>query len=591
MSTNYDPFESLINVAPKDLSSMPQVQVHKPVYAESSTGVNILNAKFNAEFYSGSPTATVRKSKITLAEKIALWRNRPKLFFEEVLGMKLDAWQEDFVKSFLNNERTVAVASKGVGKTKLLGGCAIYMLVLYYEPKIAVMSVTKDHLKDNLWAEMIKFIEQSPFLKSILKYSATRITFKDSETAFISARSIPKGAGEEEMKSALAGLHANHVSFMVDEAGSLPDSLWDTADAILANENLHPTIPKFARILACANAEMPRGLFYRVYTSNQSGNKSVEAKQWSMINISSDPLDPKRSTRVSKEWAQGVIDKYGGRDHPVVKINVLGIYPDTSQELFLSEWEIDEAMRRSYEEHLVAHHEPSIGVDVSRGGDDTIIATRRGLTAYPFVRVDPKSDGHEVGRAVLREAYVRKTTRVKVDGTGGYGLSVIDYLKAEGSLDVVSVVYNRAATKPESYNNIRTEMYCKMRDWIRAGGALPPDPMLKEDLLAPKINIRGSRFELEPKEEIRKRLGRSPDRADALAQTFVDIDTLLESAIGANQDPDIFDENGNRRSTDEILLLKTLRMRQSQGHQGNHRSEDQGMDTERGYNVNLKHLS
>lgn len=558
---------------------LADVLLFAPKYAP---GANEKQTSLNERFNNTKPL------KISLPEKLKLWRLRYKYFFEEVLNMELDEWQVDFVESFLKNERTVAVASKGVGKTKLLAGIALYMLVLYHEPKIAVMSVTKDHLRDNLWAEMLKFIEKSPFLKNTLDKSATRIAIKGSDIAFITARSIPKGSNEEDMKSALAGLHANHVAFMVDEAGSLPDSLWDTADAILANENLHPTIPKFARILACANAEMPRGIFYRVYVSSKSGNPSVEAKQWSMINISSDPLDPKRSKRVAVEWAQGVIDKYGGRDHPVVKINVLGIYPDTSQELFLSEWEIDEAMQRTYEEHMVAQHEPSMGVDVSRGGDDTIMVTRRGLKTYPFVKVNPKADGHEVGRAVLREAFARKVQRVKVDGTGGYGLSVIDYLKAEGSLDVISVIYNKSATKPESFNNIRTEMYCKLRDYIRAGGSIPNDPMLKEDLLAPKLNIRGSRFELEAKEDIRKRIGRSPDRGDALAQTFVEVDALLESAmVDPKSDTDTYDEYGNMRTPDERLLLKTLRMRQSQVNKGYHKSDD----TPEFHNVNSKHLS
>jgi len=557
-----------------------KVLLFQPKYDESLQNKrSSLNDKFN-----NNPNNSL---KISLPEKLRLWRIKYEIFFEEVLGMELDDWQKDFMNSFLKNERTVAIASKGVGKTKLLAGCALYMLVLYHEPKIAVMSVTKDHLRDNLWAEITKFIEKSPFLKSHLDYSATRIGIKGSTIAFISSRSIPKGANEEDMKSALAGLHANHVGFFVDEAGSMPDSLWDTADGILANEQLHPTIPKFARILACANAEMPRGLFYRVYTSNVSGNKSVEATQWNMINISSDPLDPKRSKRVSKAWAQGVIDKYGGRDHPVVKINVLGIYPDTSQELFLSEWEIDEAMRRSYEDHLVAHHEPSMGVDVSRGGDDTILVTRRGLKTHPFVKVAPGADGHEVGRAVLREAFARKVQRVKVDGTGGYGLSVVDYLKAEGSLDVVSIIYNRTATRPESFNNIRTEMYCAMRDAIRAGLALPNDPMLKEDLLAPKLNIRGSRFELEAKEEIRKRIGRSPDRADALAQTFAEVSALQIGAVDPKADQDAYDEEGNLRPLDERILLRTLRMRADSSNQSLHNSGDTGQR----HSINSKHLS
>jgi len=519
--------------------------------------------------------------------KIKLWRVKPWYFFEEVLNMKLDKWQRQFVESFLANERTVAVASKGVGKTKLLAGCALYMLVLYHEPKIAVMSVTKDHLRDNLWAEMVKFIEKSPILKATLTHSATRIEIKGNPIPFIAARSIPKGANEEEMKSALAGLHANVVGFFVDEAGSLSDSLWDTADAILANENLDPNVPKFARILVCCNAEKPKGLFYRIYNSKRSGNPSAEARQWEMINISSDPLDPNRAERVSKEWAQGVIDKYGGREHPVVKINILGVYPDTSEELLLAEWEIDEAMKRSYEDAHVNHMEPSIGVDVSRGGDDTIIAVRRGLKAFPFVKVDPSADGPAVGRAVKREAFARKVMKVKVDGTGGYGLSVIDYLKADGNLTVISVIYNKTATKPDSFANIRTEMYVRLRDWVRNGGALPADPMLKEDLLAPKLNIRGSVFSLEPKEDIRKRLGRSPDRADALAQTFVDTDELTEAASASGElDSLKFDENGNRRDINEITLLVAMKLREEQ-NRGYHISDD----TQSNRVLNSNHLS
>ena len=153
-----------------------------------------------------------RAKPLTLAEKIKLWRSRPEIFFYEVLGMRLDKWQLAFIYKFLKNPRTVAIASKGVGKTKLLAGIALYMLICYHEPKIAVMSVTKDHLRDNLWAEMVKFINTSDFLREVIDYSATRIEIKGNEIAFISARSIPKGAGEEEMKSALAGLHANHAT-------------------------------------------------------------------------------------------------------------------------------------------------------------------------------------------------------------------------------------------------------------------------------------------------------------------------------------------------------------------------------------------
>jgi hypothetical protein len=49
---------------------------------------------------------------------------------------------------------------------------------------------------------------------------------------------------------------------------------------------------------------------------------------------------------------------------------------------------------------------------------------------------------------------------------------------------------------------------------------IPPDGLLKEDLLAVDYEVKNGKIMVTPKEELRRRLKRSPDRGDALALTF-----------------------------------------------------------------------
>ena len=116
-----------------------------------------------------------------------------------------------------------------------------------------------------------------------------------------------------------------------------------------------------------------------------------------------------------------------------------------------------------------------------------------------------------------------KVERIFVDNTGGFGGSVVDSLALFPNIDVTPIHYSSKAQDSRYYNK-RTEMWVRMRDWIKSGGCLPDDPALAEELTAPRLQFHGGMFRLEEKESIKQRLGRSPDRADALAQTFADVE-------------------------------------------------------------------
>jgi hypothetical protein len=64
-------------------------------------------------------------------------------------------------------------------------------------------------------------------------------------------------------------------------------------------------------------------------------------------------------------------------------------------------------------------------------------------------------------------------------------------------------------------------MWGEMAQWLRSGGALPVLPALRGDLCGVRYSFDASgRMKLESKDELKARIGKSPDLADALALTF-----------------------------------------------------------------------
>ena len=159
-----------------------------------------------------------------------------------------------------------------------------------------------------------------------------------------------------------------------------------------------------------------------------------------------------------------------------------------------------------------------LGVDAARYGDDrTAIVRRQGLAMFPpLVRRD--LDTNDVISLVIQECELWRPSAVFVDVGGNAG--VFDGL-VRLQWACFPVDFGGKATD-QRYQNKRAEMWCAMRDWLKAGAALPPDPDLLSELCSPEYdyhNVRG-RFQLESKDDMRARGLPSPDIADALACTF-----------------------------------------------------------------------
>lgn len=449
---------------------------------------------------------------LTKAGKVLLgWRRDPIKFVREVFGIEPDKWQADVLKVFPSQDphekRQSMQACVGPGKSALLAWCGWNFMACYgtkgEHPKGAAVAITSANLSDNLWAELSKWRSRSKFLLNHFEWTKTRIFCKaHPETWFISARSWPKTADAEEQGRVLSGLHSKYVLYLIDESGDIPLPVLRAAEQGLSTGD-------WGKIMQAGNPTSLDGMLCAASTTHRH--------QWHVTCITSDPDDPNRSPRVDIDWAREQIEKYG-RDNPWVMSSVLGQFPPSSLNTLLSPAEIEAAMKRTLGITEYNFAQKRIGVDVARFGDDrTVLFPRQGLAS--FTPAEMRNARTTDIAARLMKLKVEFGSEVEfVDGTGGHGAGVIDSFLQAGQ-SAVEVNFSGKSIDPRYFNK-RSEMWFEMADWIKRGGVLPAIPELVRELSTPTYAFQNGKFRLEEKDQIKKRLGFSPDYADGLALTF-----------------------------------------------------------------------
>lgn len=454
------------------------------------------------------------EGQVTPAQsRIKSWRENPLQFVSENFGIEPDAWQQDALRALggADNPRRRAMfrACTGPGKSAVLAWIGWHRLLCFAEkgehPKGAAISGEgADNLRDNLWAELAKWQARSEILTAAFTWNKERISAKaHPETWFLAARSYAKDANADAIGTSLSGLHSKFPFILLDETGRMP------IPVIQKSEQIFTGMPVDALIAGAGNPVSTTGLLYHVCTHL--------AAQWYIVRITADPDDPKRTPRVDIEHAREQIRLYG-RDNGWVMATILGEFPPHGFNTLLSLEDVERAMDRHYREDEYQGAQKRLGVDVARYGDDsTVIFPRQGLVAFK-PSIMRNASGPEVAARVAQAKARWRSELETVDGTGGYGAGVIDALIQAGH-SPLEVNFSGKAIDPRYFNK-RSEIWFEMAEWIKRGGALPNDAELVRELTAPMYTLQGGKFRLEEKEQIKKRLGYSPDKADALATTF-----------------------------------------------------------------------
>lgn len=444
--------------------------------------------------------------------KFRAWRKDPILFAWDNFRFEPDEWQRDALTSSVKGgpyHRLIMKACTGPGKTAVLAIIGWHRLACFCEkgehPKGAALSITKDNLTDNLWPEMSKWQQRSKFLTACFTWTKSSIYANDHpETWFLSARSFAKDADQEAIGRSLSGLHSRFPFVLLDETGDMPPAVGKAAEQIFTGG------PEDALIAGAGNPTAVDGLLYLVCGKLREG--------WEIITITADPDDPKRTPRVSVEHAASQIKAYG-RDNPWVMATILGLFPPGGFNNLLTLDDVESAMRRSYKLDQYRHAPKIIGVDVARDGDDqSAIFKRQGLQAFePKLFRNAKSQDLAGWVAQIEDEW--RADGIIVDGTGGYGASLLDAL-SQMNRSARDCQFSSSALNSDKYYNKRAEIWYEMAEWVKSGGALPDVPGLLEELTQIKYSFKGDKIIIEPKDQFKARIGRSPDLADALAVTF-----------------------------------------------------------------------
>ena len=467
----------------------------------------------------------------------AAWRDDPVRYVRERLGMKPTWQQRKILEAIADPGAKVTVRSgHGIGKSGAASGAILWFLETRDHPKIPCTSPTSSQLKDVLWAEIAKWIRRADtisarrgdhprlWLSRMFKvtndriydpsakgewFAVARTSGKDNPDALQGFHASDLEVSEDGREAVQLGDSDGHIMFVVDEASGVFDEVFQVAEGALSSHG--------SRLLMLGNPTRNTGYFADSHKKNRGEFTALHFRS------SDSPL-------VAPDYRDKLVRKWGEGSN-IVRVRADGEFPRQDDDALIALEMAEQALDR--EPHRDAYADIRVGVDVARFGDDrTVYVVRQGADLL-HIEVHAKEDTMTTaGRAKrLRKKY--KARAIYPDVTG-LGAGVADRLREVGE-PVVEV--NFAAKAPARRRGddeaqgrkMRDYLWLEMADWVK--NAEPSFHLvgrdLAEDLVGELVSVKykidsDGRVVVESKDDLKspKRLGFSPDIADALACTF-----------------------------------------------------------------------
>lgn len=395
----------------------------------------------------------------------------------------------------------VAVSSgHGIGKSAFTAMVILWIMSTRPKCKGVVTANTGEQLKTKTMSELAK-------------WHSLCITghWFEMNTMSISHRAYPKSwrcdalTSREEASEGFAGLHAADSTpfYIFDEASAIPEKIWEVAKGGLTDgEPMH---------ICFGNPTRNNGSFYECFRKN--------SHRWITRQI-----DSRTAKMTNKRLIQTWIDDFG-EDSDFVRVRVRGMFPKGGDMQFIPSDVVYDAMRRGSGMYL--GDDPLIcGIDMARGGDDNcMIQFRRGKDAKSekvYKIPGEKSRDSMKVVSLLTMILDRHQPDVSFIDKGSMGGPVGDRLRQLG-YHVIDVGFGDNAADVKHYKSRTAEMGGRCRQWLLDGGAIPNDSQLELELTAREFgHNEKDQLVLERKKDMKKRIGVSPDWADALYLTFAE---------------------------------------------------------------------
>lgn len=472
-------------------------------------------------------------SRLLKAEKLRrLYAADPVLYIEQELGAKLWHKTEEIARALVKYGRVLVQASHSIGKTHL-GGALVNWHYDVHDPSITLTTApTKLQVEDLLWKEVrVQRGRRRHHGSSGLLPKSPRMESSPDHFAVGFTASKP---------DAFQGRHETRLLQIYDEATGVDSDFWDASEGMMTGPGcmwlaiLNPTDTS-----SRAYIEAMSGAWHVITVSamdhpNISAELRGEAppfpaavrlgwledriKRWCT------PISPNDRKPGDFEFPPG--SGLWHRPGPLFEGRVLGRWPTNASTSVWSEalWEA------ALEWQPVPQRGLEIGCDVARYGDDnTEIVVRRGPCVLHHEWHNGWGTTQIAGRLKqLAKQFCEKgedprfvPCKIDDDGVGG---GVVDL--ANG-FDFIGVGAGTEAMAPEDYPNRRSELWFTVADRA-ARGALDLSRLSEESMIQLRTQAFAPRWKLdsdgrrvvEPKDDIKKRIGRSPDGMDALNLAF-----------------------------------------------------------------------
>lgn len=443
-------------------------------------------------------------------------------------GINLWSKQREIIRSIRDNRRTAVQSGHGIGKSLTASVAASWWVDTHPADQTLVVTTAPSvkQVHAILWEEIRKIHAQAGLPGEV----------QISDNWLIGGRLVGFGRKPQDHdRDAFQGLHRKYLLVIIDEAAGIPEWLWGSARDIATGEH--------CRMLAIGNPTDPSSYFRRVCRPD-SGWNVIKVSVFDSPNFTGEKVAKTVSEDLTSHKYIEDAKRDLGEGSPMWKARVEGEFPDVDEFSVIPLGWIYQAQERwvAWDEagRPVSHDwRRIVGADIARYGNDKTCFAERIGDAFLTPRIMPRADTQETARLLSQELNHERGDIAVID-TNGVGAGVFDTVKKSNHMAMGVNVGNRTSMTDSSgqieFYNVRAAVYWKMREALDPARnptiMLPPDDDLASDLSTPHWKtMPGGKIVIESKDEIRKRLNRSPDRGDAVCLA------LWASGLGFSLDP------------------------------------------------------
>lgn len=390
----------------------------------------------------------------------------------------------------------------GVGKSAQVSWAILWAISTHEDTRGVVTANTDLQLRTKTWAELGKWY-QLFIAKQLFTLTATSIYIAGDPVREKTWR-IDQVPWSKEKSESFAGLHNQGKRLIVifDEASTIDDLIWEVTEGALTDGKTQIIWLRYG------NPTKTSGKFFKNCTQ---GKRNTYTR-----------VDSRTISFSNKGQIEAWIADYG-EDSDFVRVRVRGMFPRAGYSNFISPELTVQARRRTLGLTLYNSYPKILAVDPARFGDDmSVITLRQGLKIH-FQLSLSGFDGFDLASRVME--IVRKEPGIiciAYDAIGN-GAELDGCLRRVPGLTIplIPVMWGQPAKDEKQFFNQRSECWGRMREWLE-NGQVPDDDELADQLSSLDYGYDGRmRIQLQSKKDIKKNGGKSPDKADSLALTFV----------------------------------------------------------------------